>query len=630
MDIKNKSKKFLSAAIILCLFSMIFSGLIQNDFGKVKVVDLTLETGYGTLTGYLLIPDSATSSKPAPAVVTSHGYLNNREMQDITYVELSRRGYVVFAMDAYKHGNSSVPVDENGDLVSIPDGGMIDAVEYLYTLPFVDKSRIGVTGHSMGGGFADVTLAHYSNLEKDAVSAGKLPEEAKTLNKVAAGLIIGNVPSGLAGGISLMGVNQEGSAPYLSNIGVIEARYDEFGIAMVGGPIVDLLENELIKNLVALQTEDPSILAVEEVVEGKTYTNNKTGFGIVFYSPWEIHPWNHFSTVSSRYTIDFFEGTLGAPKPIPSTNQTWWIKELFNLIGLIGFFMFLVPCTELLLSIPFFQELHAVSVPAIPAMATTKDKRKFWIWSIVGGLLVAIFLIPLIVLGTRLVNPFWPQDTTSPIGVWALGSGLLSLLVVRITSGKMKGNAKALGLQIGWKRLFKALLLAAAVVSITYILVFAADYFLKTDFRIWSFAVRVFPASKIWVAIKYAPFFLAFFLLNSLALGRNRFENWSERKQIWVSVLFNILGVSIIIALQYIPLVFTGSTFFGILIKGPLAGALALFPIVLFPFVPILAIAAFTGIKIYKLTGNIYLGGFINGLLIAMITVANTSFTYPY
>ena len=39
---------------------------------------------------------------PAPAIVTSHGYLNNKEMQDLNYVELARRGFVVFAIKLYK------------------------------------------------------------------------------------------------------------------------------------------------------------------------------------------------------------------------------------------------------------------------------------------------------------------------------------------------------------------------------------------------------------------------------------------------------------------------------------------------------------------------------------------------
>ncbi len=630
MLISTKSKKIIIVALLLCLTSMLFSGLIQNNFGKAKIVDITLETSNGTLTGYLLIPKNASPSNPAPAVITSHGYLNNREMQDITYVELSRRGYVVFAMDAYKHGHSSVPVDENGALVTVSDGGMIDAVEYVFTLPFVDQSRIGVTGHSMGGGFADITLAYYSDLEKEAIAQGKSPQEAKSLNKVAAGLIIGNVPSGLAGGINILGAEQKGSAPYLADLGVIEARYDEFAIALMGGPIVNLLENDIIKNFVALQTEDESIYSTDEVVEGKTYDNAKTGYGIVFYSPWEIHPWNHFSTTTSRYTIEFFETSLGAPNPLPDSNQIWWLKEIFNLLGLIGFFIFLVPLTEVLLSIPFFRELRVESITSVSALASAKQKRKFWIWGIAGGLLTGIMIIPFFVIGLSLVNPFWPQDTTSPIAVWALGSGLIGLLIVRITSGKLKRRGEELGLKIGWKPLFKTIFIAVAVVSITYLLVFAADYFLKTDFRIWSFAVRVFSAEKIWVALKYAPFFLGYFILNSLAVNRNRFENWSNRKQIWVSIFFNIVGVSVFLALQYLPILFTGSTFSGLFMSGMIGGGMALFPILLFPFIPILAIAAVTGIKFYQLTGNIYLGGFVNALLISMITVANTSFTYPY
>jgi hypothetical protein len=297
---------------------------------------------------------------------------------------------------------------------------------------------------------------------------------------------------------------------------------------------------------------------------------------------------------------------------------------------LIGFFIFLVPLAEVLLSIPFFSELRARTILPIPALGSAKQKRKFWIWGIAGGLLTGIMIIPFFVIGMGLVNPFWPQDTTSPIAVWALGSGLIGLLMVRITSGRMKGRSAEFGSKIGWKPLLKTILLAVAVVSITYLLVFTADYFLKTDFRIWSFAVRVFSANKIWVALKYTPFFLGYFLLNSLAVNRNRFENWSERKQIWVSILFNIVGVSVFLAIQYLPILFTGSTFSGLFMSGMIGGGMALFPILLFPFVPILAIAAVTAIKFFRLTGNIYLGGFVNALLITMITVANTSFTYPY
>jgi AcrR family transcriptional regulator len=48
--------------------------------------------------------------------------------------------------------------------------------------------------------------------------------------------------------------------------------------------------------------------------------------------------------------------------------------------------------------------------------------------------------------------------------------------------------------------------------------------------------------------------------------------------------------------------------------------------VLLFPFALLLAITAYTGIKLYKKTGNICLGGIVNELLITMITVTITRF----
>ena len=56
----------------------------------------------------------------------------------------------------------------------------------------------------------------------------------------------------------------------------------------------------------------------------------------------------------------------------------------------------------------------------------------------------------------------------------------------------------------------------------------------------------------------------------------------------------------------------------------------ALIPILVIPFVPILGIAGYLSVKLQKLTGNIWLGGLVNAMLITMITVSNTSFTFPY
>ena len=97
-------------------------------------------------------PVSATAENKVPIVITSHGYLNNNEMQDISGIELSRRGIAVIAMDAYFHGNSSSTQYSYEDSLIVEGMGMIPLVEYAYSqLDWVDNTKIGIMGHSMGG-----------------------------------------------------------------------------------------------------------------------------------------------------------------------------------------------------------------------------------------------------------------------------------------------------------------------------------------------------------------------------------------------------------------------------------------------------------------------------------------------
>jgi dienelactone hydrolase len=620
----QKNRKLIVIALLLCLVSMIVSGAVQNDFGKVAVEEISLVTKVGTLTGYLLVPNTATVDNPAPAIVTSHGYLNNREMQDINYVELSRRGYVVFAMNAYKHGDSSIPDASFADTISVKTGGMVDAVEYLASLPFVDATRIGVTGHSMGGGFTSATAAYYTGLERDALANGASAADAKALNKIAAALPVGMYPSDLAANTDL-----SGNSGCLCDLGVLLGKYDEF-FAAAGGSGAQLLSSDQTHNLLAVQTGIQQTGALEE---GKVYTNPNNGYILALYNPRETHAQNHFSVVSAGDVVRFFQETLPAPNPLAPGNQTWWLKELFNLVGLVGFFMFLVPFTDLLLAIPFFGELRAAGVTPVSALQPGKERRRFTTSIVLNVILCVVLVFPMAMAGYLLLISKWlPQDTTGGIGLWAFFCGLVGLLALRIGSGKFKGRGKEFGVKVSWRTIWKSALLAIAVVSAAYVLLFMADYFYQTDFRIWSFDLRVFSASKIWVAIKYLPLFLVYFIVNAIMVSRNTFANWSERKQTWMAVLFNMLTPAVFLAISFLPLLFNDFTFWGLLLKGSslLAGAGALVPILLIPFLPILGIAAYVSIKLYRLTGNIWLGALLNALLITMITVANTSFSFPY
>ena len=134
---KKRCKIWLCIAIALMLLSGIVVSVVQTDGGNVEITELTFETDAGyTMSAYLLVPDTATEENPAPAVVTSHGYLNNKEMTDANYVELARRGFVVLAIDQPNHGDSEVTADFN---TMAPDG-VYQGVLAVSRLPYVDTS----------------------------------------------------------------------------------------------------------------------------------------------------------------------------------------------------------------------------------------------------------------------------------------------------------------------------------------------------------------------------------------------------------------------------------------------------------------------------------------------------------
>jgi pimeloyl-ACP methyl ester carboxylesterase len=139
---------WLVLSILVMLVSSIGAAAAQSAGGSVTFKNMSWETPSGkTMSALLLIPNGASVKDKRPAIVLAHGWWNNKEMQDSNYVELARRGYVVLSIDMYGHESSSdMQVGHEMDAAT----GMSDGVNLIYSLPYVDKSKIGVSGHSNG------------------------------------------------------------------------------------------------------------------------------------------------------------------------------------------------------------------------------------------------------------------------------------------------------------------------------------------------------------------------------------------------------------------------------------------------------------------------------------------------
>lgn len=627
--------RLLCVAIVLVLISCIGASALQTDFGRVQITKFTIPTDNGKwVSGNLFRPVSASAENPVPLVITSHGYLNNNQMQDITAIELSRRGIAVMAMDAYYHGDSSSSNYLQGDSGTAEGMGMIPLVEYAYyNLDYIDNSRIGVTGHSMGGGNTWGTAQHYGRKYLEALAAAQDPaseggaeitghEQAviREADKIAAAF-----PTS-----SIRNSTPEAMAEIHCNFGANFGFYDEGAYRCVNGDgdMTDAPESAYIINSVL-----PADQAVTNVEIGKFYGSASDGTLRVVYNPKEIHPWQHFSVQSSEHMSEFFTTAFGIQPSIPLNDQLWLWKELLNFLGLIGSFLAIVPMAALLLRVPVFATLRTPVPPALPALTTSQSKLFFWGSWVLSWVISWLSFMPVGKLDQYLfpavtnrgTSAWFPQPTTNFILLWAVFNGLVGLLLFWLSykfRGKDNGvDPKMWGIRTTLPEFVKTLALAFCVFIGFYSFVMFADYFFHTDFRIWTLDIRAFTANKFLIALEYWPFFFIFYAANSIAVNSaNRVEGQKEGFNLFICGLGNSMGVIILNLIQYGTVFATGV---------PHWQADWLRPLVIVPLIVQLFVAAYISRYLFKETGKVWLGAMVNCLIIVMMGVANTTSFLP-
>lgn len=606
MKTKKTAKFWVAIALVICLISSVGAYLVQTDGGFVTYHDMTFVTDSGhELDALLLVPETATRDNPAPAVVVSHGWYNNREMQDLNYVELARRGYVVMAISMYGHGDSEVLPGGGWWDDSNNGNGMYDAVKYLSRLDIVDPTRIGVTGHSNGG------LACRESMLQD--------EEGL----ISAALIVSNDSV-------YYDEDKNFANPFGSrDVGVVACQYDEFFHRVKLEDGSRSAPRDYINQVTA-----QSFLYFGEDPAGKDPRNSYTYYQQeidgedairTIFNPPITHPWAHFSKHVVSCSMDFFDKALGSPIQLDNNNQIWQWKAAFNCLGLVGFFMFVIYFAIALTETKFFSSLKATEpVKLLPKPA---GKGKGWYW---GGFAVSVVLSIVAYLGVyKWCNThrpaFWNQSATWYIGIWTLVCGLVTIVTLVLS---YRFNAKVdlagRGIKMPGSKLFKSILLALTVVAAAFGLVFLSDYLFLTDYRLWCFAtIRAFSPMHFVTIAKYLVFWIVYYVALSVATNGFNYVKLGKKDSgtasMLVQMLFVVLGPVIMIAVQYITFYATGymwteTTGMG----GSIIG------IWLYPIAVILPLAVFVCRKIYDKTNNPYIGGIIMGLIACITSVTNT------
>lgn len=293
---------------------------------------------------------------------------------------------------------------------------MIPLVEFAYSqLDWVDNTKIGVMGHSMGGSNTWNTARHYGRLYMQALEEAQAPDSdggktiteeeqayADSVNKVAAAFPTSSVRN----------TTDEVMAEIHCNFGTNFGFYDEGAYRCVNGDgdLHDAPEALAIVNSILPESE--KLTGTIEIA--KMYGDPANDTLRVVYNPHEIHPWQHFSTESAGYTVDFFTTAFQMENPIPSSNQYWLWKELFNCIGLVGAALLIVPLATLLLKVPCFASLAGEEPKKLPALTTAKSKAFFWGSWCLSWIISWLSFIPI----GKLDQYIFPEVTNRGLSNW--------------------------------------------------------------------------------------------------------------------------------------------------------------------------------------------------------------------
>jgi len=662
-------------ALVLVLGGSVLAQTFNTSMYSVDVDRIYFDTDKGTLSGLLYMPDGASASDPRPTVVVTHGYLNSAEMQDANAIELSRRGYVVLALDMYDHGHSVANAENTGSFFGFWTTALYDAASYMYEQDYVLKDEagngiIGVTGHSMGGFSSSMALFS----DEQAYQAALAADPSTAVRKIYCGLSEGS---------DFMYTSYMGLTPEIAaangggrTMGKVCAQYDEFFFNPDAGAAGTVVKKDFVS------TSAGKAWLEQEAPEAGVWYDTADGGKRIVYQPAETHPWNHFSTTTAGHAIDFYTTAFAAYNAdlnnLPADDQIWLYKEIAECVALVGFALMLVPVIMLIVKLPFFKKavtgklapmasastigsklgsfaamLCAILLPAIlfptlmdknlssepmmficdagaifavvglAAMILGRSDKKY----VFGGLVTLVAGVGLVMatsMPTYVDGQVWQGPTVTQIAYWSLISALISILFMAVTfivsKAKSGATCENYGLKASPVSIIASLCTALVAVVIAYVVVFVIDIIFKTDFRIWVFAFKTFEFSILPAALKYIPTFFLYYLVSSAAICINtNTEKLQGVKGYIVAILLNAGGITVYLLRQYITLFATGVA------AHP---SQALSSILLFAMVPTLVIAACYSRALYKRTGNVWTPAFFNAILMTIMTVANTCIYY--
>lgn len=652
--------------------------------------------------GYKLYVPKTAKETPAPAILLMHGYQNDYETNGGFAIEFARHGYVALSIDLFGHGRTTTGISSRGwvnhkvanvnygwdslddgtySFISGPnryqimmnfsnldffvneysksldpethnvldeanyikDASMGGSAAYLWLAAknYVDKTKMLVTGHSMGTWASWSVSAAMCDAKLDGVN---ITPRATILQ---AGEIF-KTTRDADGRLAYDGLDRDGNPKliYWNNPLLLTAKYDEFNMfrdyeSPPNGDVV--INGEPSRNFL---NPDPG----HELMWNKTYHED---FALGTSIRRNLYKTNHRLVTHSKKAIaDSLEwASLATSVALTrsKTNQTFLIKEVLVLLAMLLGIGSAVVMIMAMKHIKWFEVVFA-GVPNRP-----EKEKTGWAWWKTALLTMAISGLTYPFL-TQLGHGLFPYP--EKIFTMTIGNGFLMwyIFLILVMLGftiiprlrkKKKGVLDTdyvdLGLardeegykdKLDWALLGKSALVVLIGVFWMYLLLAFSQAVFQLDFRfIWPF-FKTFTLARFLQFIVYIPFFALFFILNnSRIFAANRLPGTNENglkaflKVWWKYALCMVGGILFIILLEYIPFFAQigpgADLIFGTTFGGP-------FMSLLIVFAPQVIVFSIICTYAYKKTGNAYVGALLVAILACWIITGGSAMMYAF
>jgi dienelactone hydrolase len=547
--------------LLLCIF---LSGigiyhLLNTDLGKISVSEVFIPDGDQRIGGLLYRPIQGAGSKPwLAAVVLAHGISSSKQSLSAIALELSRRGVVSLAIDLVGHGSSDGSLGSSTD----PSLGVTAAIKYLEAQSFVDSSRLGMVGHSLG--------------------AGAIRAAATAQGSIRASVFIG-------GGLDSMTVGPA--------YGSLNATFPRNLLMVVG-------REDVLFDIEHLKKELLPVFNTSHIAAGQLFGDFARQNARKLVTPATTHLFEPLDPETVSETVSWMESALNdvsTPTVPVKATLIYPFREAALSASSLALLGLVFPLSALILAkLPPQKRTHRNEGQFL------EDWKVFAILGILGlGTLVPMFFVGLIV-------PFPPLIFGSSFAWWLLAVAALGLVLAKTLLPRISGIRLELKPLVAELFSRSAVMTAFMMLFLLYGSTSLVEAIFATDLRVLTplLSAPRLP-SRILLVPVFIPFFLAYFLMDELYLCviREKTGGVSWLTSVARVVFLNSGPYMIVLGVQYLPMFLLG--------VRPLAGMVGFLMEFLWGIVPLFIITTVFSWWFYRKTQSIGTGALFNALLFA-------------